>query len=49
MQVAANLKGGLLDLNLPHFGLYANNLEVMSAWTRERMRFRVSESLRSGN
>lgn len=37
MQVAANLKAGLGELNEPYFRLYRENLERMEKWTRENM------------
>jgi alpha-L-fucosidase 2 len=37
MQVAANLGAGLPELNKPYFNLYRENLDSITAWTKEHM------------
>jgi hypothetical protein len=37
MEVAANMSGGVFDMNAPVFNLYASNLPNMQAWTKMRM------------
>jgi hypothetical protein len=50
MQVAANLKAGLPELNESYFALYRNNVQFLTTWTRAHMRGRpgvcVPETMR---